>query len=122
MIVDRLTYLCVQFLEPIRARFGPIRVNSGYRSPGVNAAVGGAPTSAHQFGCAADIDAINPAIQPRDIVSWIVKESGLDYDQVIEEYTSTASWTHIGMLRPGYELVPRKQALLFKGGKYYNWI
>lgn len=33
----------------------PIRVNSGYRSPEVNARVGGVPTSHHLFGYAADI-------------------------------------------------------------------
>ena len=44
------------FLDRIRALFGmPIIVNSGYRSPSVNAKVGGVLTSAHIRGLAADI-------------------------------------------------------------------
>jgi len=44
------------FLDRIRERFGKaIRVNCAYRSPEVNAAVGGVATSAHLHGLAADI-------------------------------------------------------------------
>lgn len=42
-------------LEPLRSEFGPLRVTSGYRSPMVNAAVGGSATSAHLTGLAADL-------------------------------------------------------------------
>ncbi len=120
-VIERLTKLCNDFLEPIRNKFGPIRVNSGYRSPAVNKAVGGSKKSAHLFGCAADLDPLVPDVSIRDIVTWIVKESGLPYDQVIEEYSSTASWVHIGMLRPGFEENPRKDSLIFIGGQYHIW-
>jgi hypothetical protein len=53
------------------------------------------------------------------MVKWIRDESGLNYDQVIDEYSSTANWLHIGMLRPNHEIAPRKQVLLFKEGKYF---
>lgn len=121
MVIDRLTYLCVQFLEPIRDRFGALHINSGYRSHDLNIAVGGTDDSAHTYGCAADIHAFDSRYTPRDIVKWIVEQSGLDYDQVIEEHTSTSFWCHIGMLRPGHQLTPRKQALMFIGGKYTPW-
>ena len=49
--------LC-KWLEVLRERSGgPIRINSGYRSPQLNKKVGGAPTSNHLTGCAADIRA-----------------------------------------------------------------
>lgn len=46
----------VQGLEKIRSKLGiPIKINSGYRCPRHNAAVGGAEFSRHLAGCAADI-------------------------------------------------------------------
>ena len=59
-----LTNLCRYVLEPLRKRFGkPIYVNSGYRCPELNRAVGGAIKSYHQYGRAADIVAGVPASQ-----------------------------------------------------------
>jgi hypothetical protein len=40
-------HLAVWMLEPLRARFGPCHVVSGYRTPEHNAAVGGASASVH---------------------------------------------------------------------------
>ena len=42
---DALVRLAVTLLEPMRAMVGPLRVNSGYRSPAVNKAVGGVASS-----------------------------------------------------------------------------
>ena len=53
--IERLRALCQQSLEPLRRRFGAIRVTSGYRCQRLNALVGGAPTSQHTMGEAADI-------------------------------------------------------------------
>jgi len=52
--------LCRDYLEPLRAAFGPTAVFSGYRSPSRNALVGGAPQSYHmrlpmRAGAAADV-------------------------------------------------------------------
>jgi len=56
-VADRLTPLCRDVLEVIRAGCDgrPISVVSGYRSPEHNAAVGGAAHSQHMEGRAADI-------------------------------------------------------------------
>lgn len=54
---DNLVGLIENVLDPLREWYGkPIMVNSGYRCPELNAAIGGAKTSFHQTGCAADID------------------------------------------------------------------
>lgn len=53
-----LARLATEVLDPLREALGkPIHVNSGYRSPAVNRAVGGVPGSAHQQGRAADVRA-----------------------------------------------------------------
>lgn len=87
--VDNLRRLCVNVLDPLRKHLGPIIVTSGYRSPRVNAAVGGAKTSQHVYGLAADI------IVPGHSVAFVVatiRRLGLPYDQVIDEF---GSWTHV---------------------------
>ena len=63
--VNNLKRLC-QWLEQLRRRWNnlygegddPIIINSGFRSPEVNKAVGGVPTSNHLTGCAVDIRCI----------------------------------------------------------------
>lgn len=116
-IILSLTQLCVKFLEPIRNKFGSLRVNSGYRSPALNKAIGGSKTSAHMFGCAADI--VSSTIKLQTITNWLIEESNLDYDQIILESSSTSNWLHIGMAKPGG--ISRKEVLIFNKGKYTKY-
>lgn len=44
-----LAYLCKQYLEPLRAKFGPVTVNSGFRTEAYNASIGGAKNSFHVY-------------------------------------------------------------------------
>jgi hypothetical protein len=54
-IVENLKYLAQTALQPLRDKLGfPIRITSGYRSPGVNRKVGGSSKSQHCQGEAAD--------------------------------------------------------------------
>lgn len=56
----------LQMLDEAREQAGiPFIVNSGYRTPAHNAAVGGVPNSAHLHGWAADISARTPAQKTR---------------------------------------------------------
>ena len=85
-LIDSATFLCSQILESIRKEFGPVHVHDGYRSPEHNAAVGGKPTSYHQFNgtqAAADIDVLPTGYQ--ECFDWIRLESGLPFDKVILE-------------------------------------
>ena len=55
-VISNLTALVDNILDPLREAWGkPIRVNSGYRCPKLNSAVGGSATSEHRYGMAADI-------------------------------------------------------------------
>lgn len=77
-------------MEAIRKLLGkPIIVSSGYRSPAVNRAVGGSPTSAHSLGYAVDFFCPQYG-SPLKICKAIVA-SGTKFDQLIEEGT----WVHI---------------------------
>jgi hypothetical protein len=103
------------FLEDVRKLLDkPIHINSAYRSPLANEAVGGKKTSQHCRGTAADIKV--KGMTPDQVVRAIVK-SGLQYDQVIREFDS---WTHVSISN-GKDIAPRKQALIIdkKGTKAF---
>ena len=106
-IVANLTRLAV-LLEQVRALVGaPIAISSGYRSPALNKAVGGAGNSAHVQGLAADISTAKLA--PKAL-AMLIRQSGLVFDQLIYEGT----WVHIGLSTGA----PRRQVLTakFAGG------
>lgn len=54
ILAANLTRLVVEFLQPVRDRFGKTEILSGYRNLLLNNAVGGAAKSRHMRGLAAD--------------------------------------------------------------------
>ena len=52
---DSIKALVDEVLQPLRDAWGALAINSGYRCPEVNKAVGGVPTSQHTKGEAADV-------------------------------------------------------------------
>ena len=44
-----LRHLCENYLEPLRAKYGTVHINSGYRTAAYNASVGGATNSIHIY-------------------------------------------------------------------------
>ncbi len=86
-----LKLLCEKVLQPIRDHYGkPVIVTSGFRSPRVNAAVGGGTTSQHVKGEAADIQV--PGVSNHDLCDWIRR--CLVYDQLIYEFDESG-WYHV---------------------------
>lgn len=76
---DSIKSLVLAVLQPLRDRWGqPLHVNSGYRCPELNEAVGGVPGSQHLKGEAADICCAEPYELART-----AKEMDLPYDQMI---------------------------------------
>src|SRR6266404_3127368 len=109
-LVPNLAELAHVLLEPVRVILGvPLHINSGYRSPEVNAAIGGATSSAHMQGRAADFVPIGRNIL--EAFHDLRVAQGLPFDQLIFE---CAAWIHIA-IAPGID-APRREALLASGG------
>ena len=90
------------FLEEIRRIVGrPIIVTSGYRSPELNAVVGGAKHSAHIEGRAADI--ISPSFGSIPDLAERIAIQDLEFDQIILEF---GRWVHVAVSES-----PRRQIL-----------
>ena len=101
---EKLVTLIENVLNPLREMYGkPITVNSGYRCPKLNAAVGGAKNSHHMRGEAADITAGSKE-ENRKVFELI--RDNLPFDQLINE--SDYSWVHVSYVSPEKN---RKQTL-----------
>jgi len=88
-IAAHLTRLAMG-LEQIRALLGaPMHIDSGYRCPALNKAVGGVPDSAHVHGYAADF--VCPDYGSPLMIARAIAGSGIAFDQVIQE----GSWVHV---------------------------
>ena len=109
--IENLKRVC-RWLELLRSRYNerygdgddPIVINSGYRSPAVNKAVGGAPTSNHLTGCAADIrvSGMEQALRYAVILLDISDESREDFDELlIERNARGAIWLHFAVRAQG---------------------
>lgn len=102
--IENLKLLAEKVFEPIREHFKvPIRISSGYRSPMLNKAIGGATVSQHSVGQAIDIDMDGTDIKNSDIFAFI--KNNLDFDQLINEFDY--SWVHVS-----YAKKNRKEILI----------
>lgn len=86
---DSVKALVLNVLQPLRDKWGgPLEINSGYRSPKLNKLVGGASTSQHVKGEAADVRCTDPVALAR-----LAKRLNLPYDQMIV-YPSFVHFSH----------------------------
>jgi hypothetical protein len=93
---ENLRLLCEKVLQPVRDHYGKgVKVNSAYRSPESNAAVGGSKTSDHCKGMAADIEI--PGVANADLAQFIM--DNLSYTQLILEFYTPgipdSGWVHV---------------------------
>jgi len=107
-VVENLKALCENVLEKIRIHFGkPLNINSGYRGPKLNKAIGGAKNSQHMTGQAADIEMVG--MDNKILFCWI--KDNLEFDQLILEYykpgVPDSGWVHVSWNSQGN----RKQVL-----------
>ena len=147
-VITNLEHLVTRTLEPLRQLLAlPLHVTSGYRSPDLNRRVGGAPTSQHLLGQAADLHLIlapsdtaplvrmlniaaraytgkplRPDLAPDYLLfAWIALHLAvLDVDQLIHEYGSGAghpAWVHVSA-SPGE--ASRRQILVID--RHGTWI
>ena len=104
--VENLKRLC-QWLEQLRRRWNnlygegddPIIINSGFRSPEVNKAVGGVATSNHLTGCAVDIRCIGmeQALRYASILLDISDLNNEDFDELLIEQKAHVVWIHFAV-------------------------
>jgi putative chitinase len=116
--IANMKYVCQQILEPVRVHFGkPVQINSSYRSPAVNKAVGGSPTSQHSNGEAVDFEI--PGISNKVVADWVA--DNLIFDQVILEFYNAkdganSGWVHASIKRNGKNRGQRLVAAKSKAG------
>ena len=104
-VEQNLIALVDKVLDPLRKLYGkPIVVTSGYRSPALNSAVGGAKSSQHTTGQAADIRSLNDTRDDNMELLRSLLRSGLVFDQIIAEYVDEKGrpdWIHVSYKRTG---------------------
>ena len=90
--LENIKILCQRVLEPIRMKFGPINISSGYRSKVLNHYIGGSLRSQHCEGKAADLDMDDMGgVTNKQIFEYIKNE--LEFDQLINEFNY--GWIHV---------------------------
>lgn len=91
-VACHLQKLCDEVLQPLRDYLrAPIYINSGYRCPELNKAVGGVSNSQHLNGYAADIR-VSPLMK-RKVIDYI--RNNCEFDQLINE----GSWVHVSYVK-----------------------
>lgn len=108
---DNIKALVDEVLQPLRDAWGPLAINSGYRCPEVNKAVGGVPTSQHGRGEAADVCPFgrngHGDIEVVRKLAITARDLGLPFDQMILYPT----FVHFSHKRNGTQ----------RGQISYNW-
>lgn len=96
-IIEHLTLLIDCLLDPLREAWGSaIIINSGYRCPILNKAVGGSKTSSHMFGWSVDMRPKNKKMDEfkRFVVDFIKTRF---WDQCILEKSGDVEWVHLSL-------------------------
>jgi len=94
--LDNMKLLSEKIFEPLRDHVGgPIKINSFYRGPELNAAIGGSAKSQHCNGQAIDIDDTFGHATNAEMYTWI--KENLDFDQMIWEFgdDKNPNWVHV---------------------------
>lgn len=114
---ESLQALAENILDPLREAWGaPIVVTSGYRSPKLNKAVGGASQSQHMYGQAADIRTVSDRREDNMKLLRKLIDLDLPFDKLISEYVDSSGrpdWIHVS-----YSPAHRRMKMTCKSGKY----
>ena len=121
--IENMRYCCEKILEPVRAKFGPVTINSSYRAPAVNKAVGGSKTSQHVNGQAIDFEV--KGVDNKTVADWVA--DNLEFDQVILEFYAAgdknSGWVHASIKKEGGNRKQRMIATKSKaGGTVYKQV
>ena len=115
VIKDNLEFLITRMLDPLRTLYGKsIFINSGYRCSELNRAIGGSPTSRHQYGYCADMDTRRG--ENRMLADIIVLNRIPFRQMILYSSLDAPKWVHIDVSR----IENKGQILLKKDGKYID--
>jgi hypothetical protein len=93
--IEKLKLLCETILQPVRDKFGPVTVTSGYRSPELCQAIGSSVNSQHTKAEAVDFEV--EGVDNADVAYWI-KDNIPNWDQMILEFYTpgqpNSGWIH----------------------------
>ena len=102
-VIENLKKVAEHIFQPLRDGLGvPIYVSSGYRSPELNRAIGGAKRSQHMEGRALDLDAdMFGGVTNADIFNYI--KENLEFDQIVWEFGTedNPNWVHVSYVYDG---------------------
>ena len=94
--LENMKLIAEKVFEPLRKWVGgPIKINSFYRSPELNVAIGGSKKSQHCHGQAIDIDDTYGHRSNASMFKHI--RYNMDYDQIIWEFgdDKNPAWVHV---------------------------
>ena len=97
--LNNMKLLAEKVFEPLREYVGgPIKINSFFRSPELNTAIGGSSKSQHCKGQAIDIDDTFGRMTNAAMYHWI--KENLDFDQMIWEFgdSKNPAWVHVSYI------------------------
>ena len=100
--LENMKLIAEKVFEPLRVHVGgPIKINSFYRGPELNAAIGGSAKSQHCHGQAMDIDDTYGHMSNADMYKFI--KENLEFDQMIWEFGTDENpdWVHVSYTNPG---------------------
>jgi len=94
--LNNMELVANEVFEPLRDWVGgPIKINSFFRSPDLNTAIGGSSKSQHCKGQAIDIDDVFNRATNAEMYHFI--KDNLDFDQIIWEFGNddNPDWVHV---------------------------
>lgn len=91
---NNIETLAINILQPLRNKFGPLRINSGFRSKDLNNKIRGSKTSYHCYGMAADIIPLEKNITNLDLLKHIYND--MKFSELIYEFPPNG-WVHVGL-------------------------
>ena len=99
--LSNMELIAEKVFEPLRKYVGgPIKINSFFRCPDLNKAIGGSSKSQHCHGQAIDIDDTYEVVANSDMYNYI--KNNLDFDQMIWEFgdDDNPNWLHVSYVSP----------------------
>ena len=121
--LENMELVAEEVFEPLRAWVGgPIKINSFFRSPKLNTAIGGSSKSQHCKGQAIDIDDTFGRATNAEMYHFIKKH--LDFDQMIWEFgdEDNPDWVHVSYVSSDKNRNRCLQAYKEKGKTKYKVI